>query len=255
VEAALPFSPDQFGGIIVDAEQLPADVEAFAAALRQSMAVWKADGFKLVWLDLPLEHAALVPVAAEAGFFFHHSNEHDVMMICRLVEDAFIPTHATHYIGVGGVILNERQELLVVCERHRRTSQPYYKLPGGALQPGEHLVEAVLREVLEETGVHATFDALVCFRHWHGYRYGKSDIYFVCRLSALSEEVTMQAEEIEECFWMPLPDYFASDLVSVFNKRIVKAALASPGVKPEWIDGYADPARYEFFMPHALDGN
>ena len=35
-------------------------------------------------------------------------------------------------------------------------------------------------------------------RHWHGYRYGKSDIYFVCRLSALSEEVTMQAEEIEE---------------------------------------------------------
>jgi 8-oxo-dGTP pyrophosphatase MutT (NUDIX family) len=150
------------------------------------------------------------------------------------------------------VILNERQELLVVCERHRRTSQPYYKLPGGALQPGEHLVEAVLREVLEETGVHATFDALVCFRHWHGYRYGKSDIYFVCRLSALSEEVTMQAEEIEECFWMPVSDYFESDLVSVFNKRIVRAALSSPGVKPEWIDGYADPARYEFFMPHAL---
>jgi 8-oxo-dGTP pyrophosphatase MutT (NUDIX family) len=249
VEAALAFSPDQFGGIIVDAEQLPSDAEAFTAALSQSIETWTAEGFKLVWLDVPLTHAALVPVAANAGFFFHHSNEGDVMMICRLVEDAFIPTHATHYIGVGGVILNEREELLVVCERHRRTSQPYYKLPGGALQPGEHLVEAVLREVLEETGVHATF---VCFRHWHGYRYGKSDIYFVCRLSALSEEVTMQAEEIEECFWMPLPQYFASELVSVFNKRIVKAALASPGVKPEWIDGYADPARYEFFMPHGL---
>ena len=61
----------------------------------------------------------------------------------------------------------------------------------------------------------------------------------------------MQAEEIEECFWMPVEDYFGSELVSAFNKRIVKAALASPGVVPEWIDGYADPARYEFFMPSA----
>jgi hypothetical protein len=59
----------------------------------------------------------------------------------------------------------------------------------------------------------------------------------------------MQVEEIEECFWMPMDDYFASDLVSAFNKRIVQAALASRGVSPEWIDGYADPARYEFFMP------
>jgi 8-oxo-dGTP pyrophosphatase MutT (NUDIX family) len=202
-----------------------------------------------VWLNVPIERAALIPVAAAAGFRFHHSNEGDLMMTCRLVEDAFIPNHATHYIGVGGVVLNDRQELLVVCERHRRTRQPYYKLPGGALLPGEHLVDAVLREVLEETGVQTRFEALVCFRHWHGYRYGKSDIYFVCRLSPLSEAVTMQVEEIEECFWMPVQDYLASDLVSVFNKRIVQAALSSPGVATEWIDGYGDATRYEFFMP------
>ena len=50
-------------------------------------------------------------------------------------------------------------------------------------------------------------------------------------------------------FWMPVAEYFASHLVSTFNKRIVRAALSSAGVAPEWIDGYADPARYEFFMP------
>ncbi|MCA1646209.1 MAG: NUDIX domain-containing protein [Chloroflexi bacterium] len=243
-------SPDQFGGIIVDPDRLPEDAAQFAAALAHSLATWRAAGHRLVWLDVPLACAAVIPVAVANGFFFHHSNEGDLMMICRLVEDAFVPTHATHYIGVGGVVINERQELLVVCEKHRRTSQVYYKLPGGALQPGEHLVDAVLREVLEETGVSARFESLVCFRHWHGYRYGKSDIYFVCRLSPLSEDVSMQAEEIEQCFWMPVADYFASDLVSVFNKRIVRAALASPGVTPEWIDGYADPAQYEFFMPH-----
>jgi 8-oxo-dGTP pyrophosphatase MutT (NUDIX family) len=249
----LASAPDQFGGMIVEGDALPVDAAEFSAMLAHSLATWRADGKKLVWLTVPLDRAALVPVAAQAGFVFHHADEHELVMVCRLVESAFVPLHATHYIGVGGVVINERRELLVVCERHRRTSQPYYKLPGGALLPGEHLVDAVLREVLEETGVRARFEALVCFRHWHGYRYGKSDIYFVCRLAPLSQDVTMQTEEIEECFWMPVEDYFASDLVSTFNKRIVRAALASPGVMPEWIDGYADPARYEFFMPHELE--
>src|SRR5258707_6276093 len=244
---------DQFGGVIVNPDALPPDPAEFAKRLDRSLETWRTDGKRLVWLGVPLARAALIPLAVKAGFFFHHSDEGDLMMVCRLVEGAFVPTHATHYIGVGGVVINARQELLVVCERHRRTSQIYYKLPGGALQPGEHLVDAVLREVLEETGVSVKFESLVCFRHWHGYRYGKSDIYFVCRRSPLSEDVTMQAEEIEECFWMPVSDYFESDLVSVFNKRIVRAALASPGVTPEWIDGYADPARYEFFMPREGD--
>jgi len=248
----LDHAPDQFGGIIVDVEQLPEDVAEFTERLGHSLEVWRAEGRRLVWLDVPRQRAQLIPLATTAGFFFHHSNEDDLMLVCRLVEGAFVPTHATHYIGVGGVVINQRQEILVVCERHRRGRQPYYKLPGGALQPGEHLVDAVLREVLEETGVNARFESLVCFRHWHGYRYGKSDIYFVCRLSPLSQDVTMQAEEIEECFWMPVADYFESDLVSSFNKRIVRAALSSPGVAPEWIDGYADPTRYEFFMPQQV---
>jgi 8-oxo-dGTP pyrophosphatase MutT (NUDIX family) len=245
----LPFAPDQFGGVIVDPKQLPEDPATFESALSHALETWKSEGARVVWLDVPIERAALVPIAVAAGFVFHHSNEGNLMMTYRLIEDAFIPPHATHFIGVGGVVISARRELLVVCEKHRRSSQRYYKLPGGALHPGEHLVDAVLREVLEETGVRASFQSLVCFRHWHGYRYGKSDIYFVCRLSPLSEEVTRQAEEIEECLWMPVEEYFASDLVSVFNKRIVRAALASPGVTPVWIEGYADPARYEFFMP------
>jgi 8-oxo-dGTP pyrophosphatase MutT (NUDIX family) len=245
----LPHAPDPFGGVIVDSGKLPTDATEFGRALEHSLQQWAAGGVRVVWLNLPLSSAALVPVAAGAGFVFHHCDDDDLTMTRRLVEHAFVPPHATHFVGVGGVVLNDRRELLVVCEKHRRSSQRYYKLPGGALQPGEHLVDAVLREVLEETGVQARFEALVCFRHWHGYRHGKSDIYFVCRLSPLSEDVTMQAEEIEECLWMPVEEYFASDLVSVFNKRIVRAALASPGVMPEWIEGYADPARYEFFMP------
>ena len=176
------------------------------------------------------------------------------MLTHRLVPDAHIPPFATHYIGAGGGVLNEDSELLLVCERYRRVGQaPFYKLPGGALQVGEHLADAVVREVLEETGVQTRFDALVCFRHWHGYRYNKSDIYFVCRLSPLSQDVTKQDEEIEECLWMPVQKYLNSEFASVFNKHIVKAALESPGVAPMEIQGYSDPDKHEIFMPAGME--
>jgi hypothetical protein len=48
---------------------------------------------------------------------------------------------------------------------------------------------------------------------------------------------------------MPVSEYLASDYVSAFNKRVVSASLHSPGISTEQVDGYADPARYEFFMP------
>ena len=56
------------------------------------------------------------------------------MLTLRLEPDAFIPNFATHYIGAGGVVLNEARELLVICEKAHSHNRPhYYKLPGGAL--------------------------------------------------------------------------------------------------------------------------
>ncbi len=244
-----------FGGIIPNPMTLPADPEEFRGRLAHSLTVWKEEGYRTVWLEAPIEQSALIPVAVEAGFTFHHSGERNgtayLMLTVELEAGAYIPPYATHYVGVGGVALNQDNELLVVCERHRNPGQPpFYKLPGGAALAGEHLADAVIREVLEETGVHTRFEALVCFRHWHGYRYGKSDIYFVCRLSPLSREITMQEEEIEDCLWTPVTEYINSKNTSAFNRRIVKAALEHPGIASEAMPGFDDRER-EFFMPRS----
>jgi 8-oxo-dGTP pyrophosphatase MutT (NUDIX family) len=248
---------NQFRGVVVDREQLPDDPGEFGVRLARSLEEWSAAGLQVVWLEVPIKQARLIPIATEAGFSFHHTGDDYLTLTYRIQPEALVPYYATHFIGAGGVVINDRQELLVVVERHRHDlSRPYYKLPGGALHPGEHLADAVVREVYEETGVRAKFEALVCFRHWHGYRFGKSDIYFVCRLSPLSEEIAIQLDEIEESLWMPVQSYMASEYVGVFNKRIVRAAVESSGVFPCWIDGYADPSRYEFFMPGgSIDGS
>ena len=194
----LDHAVNRFNGVEVTADRLPADPAEFRRRLDFSLGVWRQEGRGVVWLELPIPRAALVPPATEAGFTYHHAAEDSLSLVCRLKPDALVPSFATHFIGAGAVVLNERQELLVVNELHRRDlSRPYYKLPGGALQPGEHLVNAVIREVFEETGVRAKFDSLVCFRHWHGYRWNKSDIYFICG-SRLWPEITIQQSEIKD---------------------------------------------------------
>jgi ADP-ribose pyrophosphatase YjhB (NUDIX family) len=198
-------TPNMFQEIAVGPEGLPGNAELFRNALGPLLEGWPAEGYKLVWLEVLLTHAALITVAADAGFTFHPTGDGYLMMVRRLDEGASIPLSATHFIGAGGVVINDRQELLVVSERHRPGNRLHYKPPGGALELGEHLVEAVVRE-LEETGIQTRFESLVCFRHWHGFRYGKSLIYFVCRLWPLSDEVVLQSEEIEECLWMPVED-------------------------------------------------
>ena len=248
----LASTENPFGGVIIDPTSLSDDALRFSSDLKESLAAWR-ESYRVVWLEVPIARSQLIPVAVDAGFSFHHSGDDQLMLTYRLEKGAFIPAHASHYIGAGGVAINDRQELLVVSEKYHRKdgSPPRYKLPGGALHEGEHLAEGVVREVEEETGVKTEFEALVCFRHWHGYRYGKSDIYFVCRLRPLSEEISIQEEEIAESLWMPVADYLGAESVHGFNKRIVRAAMESPGIVTSQVDGYDDGRRYEFFMPAA----
>src|ERR1700735_3621382 len=57
------------------------------------------------------------------------------------------------HLATGIAVRNER--LLLVASRYANQPQPLWNLPGGRQQPGELLAETVVREVFDETRLHA----------------------------------------------------------------------------------------------------
>jgi len=60
-------------------------------------------------------------------------------------------------LGVRAIVLNESGQALLV----RHTYMPGWHLPGGAVNKGESVLEAVKRELMEETGISCLEEPLI----------------------------------------------------------------------------------------------
>ena len=68
-------------------------------------------------------------------------------------------TQKKPHIAVGAIVIRDGSMLMV--RRGRDPGRGLWSLPGGRVEKGEYLDEAVTREVLEETGVEVTPSALI----------------------------------------------------------------------------------------------
>ncbi|XP_042497182.1 nudix hydrolase 2-like [Macadamia integrifolia] len=199
---------DEFGGVIVDMKE-PLDSEVFVATLRDSISKWRKEGKKGVWMKFPIEHVNLVEAAVKEGFWYHHAEENYLMLVYWIPETPnTIPANASHRVGVGACVINDKKEMLVVQENggnFRATG--VWKFPTGVVDEGEDICRAAIREVKEETGIDTEFVEVLAFRQSHQAFFGKSDFFFVCMLRPLSFEIQKQEVEIEAAQWMPIEDY------------------------------------------------
>jgi len=221
---------DLYNGLIVETETIPSSVSAFKESLKKLLHQAKIDKISLLWIDLTTTQHEHIALALALGFEFHNCEAKRVTLTFQVTKGAYIPVPPTHTIGVGAVVINEKNELLMVRDRIH-TSHSIYKLPGGMLEHAQSLEEGVVREVWEETGIKAKFIKMVSLLNSHPFTFNKSNMYIVFQLEALSSEINIiDTHEIEEAIWMPLDDFFAHEEMSEFQKKLVNAALNHEGL-------------------------
>jgi 8-oxo-dGTP diphosphatase len=67
----------------------------------------------------------------------------------------------TPIVGVGAIVFDAEGRVLLI-ERGKPPGAGLWSVPGGKLEPGETLAQAVAREVREETGLIVEVGALAC---------------------------------------------------------------------------------------------
>lgn len=220
---------DAYGGVIVEMKS-PMDASAFTRSLRASMAIWRQQGVSGVWIKLPLELANLVQPAVEEGFWYHHAEPSYLMLVYWIPTSPHtLPVNASHRVGVGAFVVNDKKEVLVVQEKTGiMRGSGIWKLPTGVVDQGEDISAGAPREVKEETGIDTEFVEVLAFRQSHMAFFEKSDLFFVCMLRPLSFDIRMQESEIEAAQWMPIKEYAAQPYIQKHDllKYIVEIGLA-----------------------------
>ena len=136
-------------------------------------------------------------------------------------------------VGVGAVVLRHNAESasfeVLLVKRANAPSQGEWSLPGGVVETGERLEEAVVREVLEESGLDVeavarveVLDHIVRDLDSDRIRFHYVLIDFVCRVTGGALECATDALDVE---WCPVDDLDAYAL-RVETLDVIQKAVA-----------------------------
>ncbi len=217
---------DPYNGITIESKDLPNSKEEFELNLDYLIKNVENRRF-LIWIYIDINKSDYISIATKRGFVFHSCNEDYILVVKRLKENAIIPTASNHTLGVGAVVINEDNELLVIKER---ISSVGYKLPGGHIDDAELITTALEREVLEETGIIVEFESIISLGHFYPHQFHKSNLYILCTAIAKSSKINIQdSHEIIDAKWVNVDEYLNDEEVFDYSKAIVRAAIKSKG--------------------------
>uniref|UniRef100_A0A7N1A970 Uncharacterized protein n=1 Tax=Kalanchoe fedtschenkoi TaxID=63787 RepID=A0A7N1A970_KALFE len=134
----------------------------------------------------------------DGGFEYHHAEKGYAMLTYWIPEGpCMLPANASHQVGVGGFVFNDKNEVLVVQEKYRdHDFHDCWKLPTGFIF------------MLYPSCLTALIFAV---RHAHNVAFEKSDLFFICMLRPRSTEIK----------WMPLDEFIEQPTIrsdNMFNK-------------------------------------
>lgn len=126
-------------------------------------------------------------------------------------------------VGTGAVILNEQGEVLMSLRGPKAKSERgKWELPGGTVEFGETMAEALKREVEEELGIEIVVGEFLNLtdqvlveeeQHWISATY-------ICRIMK-GQPTIIEPEKCQELRWVALEDILKLDLTIATYKDIL----------------------------------
>lgn len=139
-----------------------------------------------------------------------------------MIDDRVNPTRPI--VGVGAVVLDGDRVLLV--KRGHEPLKGEWSLPGGAVELGETLTDAIAREVLEETGLTIDVGPVVdVLDRVQRSADGRVEYHFVIidYLCRAPDPITTRGSDADEVRFVPVADLAAYRLTRVATDVISKA--------------------------------
>jgi len=113
-------------------------------------------------------------------------------------------------------LINKNDEFLIIKHKRKNMWLP----PGGHVEVGESDKEALIREVLEETGLRITAEE----KPFYVMKEDKEITpHYRCKIKG-TEKIKLQKEEAEEYRWIGMKDLEKND-ISKEIKEVIKKAL------------------------------
>lgn len=126
--------------------------------------------------------------------------------------------------AVGGLIVNDAKELLLV-RRARDPGKGQWGLPGGFVDRGETVEEALSREVYEETQLRLeTFEMLVTYPNqynYHGIVSQVIDLFYVCH-AAEPVHIELETSELDDFIWIRPGQEHMTKMAFESNRRAIE---------------------------------
>ncbi len=159
---------------------------------------------------------------------------------------------ACHFMGVGGVVISEEKVLLVKLTYG--PAKGMWLIPGGLVDRGETLQEAVKREIFEETSIQVQPSGIVGIRSMVRAEDQLTDLYciFTCEIVNSPEILAKDDLEVAEVKWMPLDELSKDPDVTSYTKLIIRKARSTEpmmydAARSKKIEEQARLDKYEHF--------
>lgn len=138
-------------------------------------------------------------------------------------------------LGVGGAVLRDEELLLV----HHAYGAKKWQIPGRYVKPDECAHTGVVREIYEETRIHAEVDGLLGVRH--RVKEGDNSTYLIFRMSSISlHDPIPDGREVDAAGYFTLEEIEAltPEEIPALNRWVARSVL---GATPQLLLDHGDP--------------